>query len=255
MASQTALVSSEDMAALDALVDGFAAKVRGCEQRFQSMFLTAEAVQKMRQMLPAERMRPVMALQGSRLGFVTDKDKDGGYPMETVRECLIEAVLRGVYPVGNEFNIIKSAAYVTKAGFSRLIRQYPGLSGFKFMIGVPKTTDGGSGAIIPCWASWKIEGRDDALGSSEEPVEIPVKRNKDMGIDALLGKAERKLKARVYERITGSVLSDGEVEILNVTNSMESETLGVRKMSSYLPGIKPKSLEGKNSDAKDKNES
>ena len=50
-----------------------------------------------------------------------------------------ETVLRGVRIVGNEFNIISGRPYITKEGFSRLVREWPGLTELRLMPGVPAT--------------------------------------------------------------------------------------------------------------------
>ncbi|MFK5282891.1 hypothetical protein ACI3PL_25325, partial [Lacticaseibacillus paracasei] len=69
-----------------------------------------------------------MALQGNRLGFKTDKDKSGGYPESVVKNCLIEAVLLGIQPTGNQFNIIAGNMYPTKEGCGYLLNNFKGLS-------------------------------------------------------------------------------------------------------------------------------
>jgi hypothetical protein len=71
-----------------------------------------------------------MALQGSNLGFKTDKDKTGGYSEAEVKTCLIDAVLLGLQPTGNEFNIIASQMYPTGVGFGALIKTTPRLKLF-----------------------------------------------------------------------------------------------------------------------------
>lgn len=179
---------------------------------FEKAITIAGAIDSLRGALTDDVMKTVMKLQGSSLGFRTDKDSEKGYPVQVVRDCLIEAVLRGVQPVGNQFNIIAGRCYVTKEGFSFLLKNLPGFTDFRPIYGVPKSLNGG--AIVPCEASWKWQGKQDRI-----ECEIPIKVNAGMGSDAILGKASRKLMARVYAQVTGSEMTDGdagEVEIVDV---------------------------------------
>jgi hypothetical protein len=167
----------------------------------------AAGIGSLRGLLTEKAMQPIMALQGSALGFRTDKDRDGGYPAPVVRECLIEAVLRGLNPVGNEYNIIGGRMYVTREGLTRMVREIPGLAGMKLHIGLPKLA-GDKGAVVQVSATWTLDGKPDAI----EPREVPIRVNSGMGGDAIIGKATRKLLALVYSQATGSAtgLIDGE---------------------------------------------
>lgn len=158
-------------------------------------------------------------LQGSKLGFRTDKDKDkdGGYDWVTVRDCLIEAMIRGARPVGNEFNIIAGNTYLTKEYFERKVESFPGITNLVHEPGVPHMANGG--ALVPYRLSWQINGRSEILSFDSVRSEngevfdqrIPVKVNNGMGADAILGKARRKVLARAYERLTGIKAQDGDV--------------------------------------------
>jgi hypothetical protein len=160
--------------------------------------------------------RVFMPLQGTRLGFRTDKDKDGGYPHEIVRDAIIEAMMRGLRPIGNELNIIGGNCYTTLEGLERKVREFPGLASIELTPGVPTMKDGG--ALVPFEARWRINGTDDclvcALRTDADGVvhdtRIPVRVNSGQIVDAILGKAKRKMLARVYERLTGFREPDGD---------------------------------------------
>lgn len=146
----------------------------------------------------------VMALQGSSLGFRTDKDSTGGYPVQTVVECATEAMLRGLNLAGNEFNIIAGRCYVAQQGMVHLVRDYPGLTDLVHYPEVPVMRDGG--AIVKYRVTWKLNG---------VPMEIvrmiPIRVNNGQGADAILGKAMRKILAAIYQQLTGSTISEGDV--------------------------------------------
>lgn len=95
---------------------------------FEKAYTMATAAGELKKLLNAEYMKPIMELQGNRIGFKTDKDNNGGYPVETVKNCIIEAVLMGVQPVGNQFNIIAGNCYLTKEGIGYLLKNINGLS-------------------------------------------------------------------------------------------------------------------------------
>ena len=61
-----------------------------------------------------EVMKPIMEMQNKAYGFKTDCKGNDSYKVEVVRDCLIEATLKGVEPTGNQFNIIGGNCYITK---------------------------------------------------------------------------------------------------------------------------------------------
>ncbi len=166
----------------------------------------------------------LMPLQGSALGFRTDKDSGGGYPIQVVRDCAIEAMIRGFQPVGNEFNIIAGRAYFTKEGFSRKVSEFPGLTDLEFEIGVPHNA-GDKGALVPYRASWKLNGKSDQIvrdlvkreDGSTTDQRIPIRVNAGMGADAILGKARRKILAQVYEKISGVKFAPTDGDAIDTT--------------------------------------
>ena len=175
------------------------AGARGIRQEL----MIAEAMEEMRQLLTEDILKSVMALQNSPVGFLTDKDS--GYPQAVVRDVLIEATIRGFRMVNNEINIIAGRLYVTKEGLERKLAEYPGLSDLKFREGVPHTKH--DGALVEYHATWRLGNIPDEIHCEEKDgsdTRIAVRVNKGMGVDAILGKARRKMLARIYSRLTGS---------------------------------------------------
>jgi hypothetical protein len=177
----------------------------------------ARGMQQMRALLKQSVVEAYfMPLQGSPLGFVTDKDANGGYTWEVVRDVVVEALLRGFRPIGNEFNIISGRFYGAKSGFERIVREFPGVSRVQYDLGVPTVSD--KGALVPFVIRWTYDGREMELRGSaptkegEFDTRIPVKVNGGMGADAILGKATRKMMARVYQRLTGCAADIVEAE-------------------------------------------
>lgn len=178
----------------------------------------ANGISAMRAALTEQLVQTViMPLQGSPLGFLTDKDSTGGYGALVVRDCAIDAMLRGFRVVGNEMNIISGRFYGTKAGYERLVAEFPGLTDLQLQPGVPQNV-GDKGALVPFVASWRLNGKEMSLRCIQEKdgtdLRIPIKVNGGMGSDAVLGKATRKILFRIYQRINGSTFGavDGEID-------------------------------------------
>lgn len=190
-----AKVSPETVEALDKIASNRNLTIGS---QFSRAFATANAIGQLNALLTPEVMRPIMALQGTPLGFLTDTK----YDVDTVRSALIEAVLNGVQPVGNEWNIISGRCYITKAGMKRKLRDIPGLS-FSVTCGFPKMSENGAALIVGI--DWTIDGK-----SEHKDLPIPVRVNRGMGADAIAGKATRKAYAWLYEHLTGQNVNEGE---------------------------------------------
>jgi hypothetical protein len=177
---------------------------------FQKAYLIADATIKLQELLVPKYMKPIMALQGNKLGFKTDKDKDGGYPEKVVKNCLIEAVLTGLQPHGNQFNIIAGNMYPTKEGLGHLLGNFRGLS-YHIKSELPRINSTNTSAAIVMNIQWSINNGP----SNNESIELPIKMNKFMGTDAVIGKATRKARAWLYSTITGSEITDGDISDLD----------------------------------------
>lgn len=185
---------------LEAIAEWCESLTRTRVGRFERAFCLAAAMQRLRGLITHQMMADVMALQGTPLGFLTDRDDRGGYPVEVVKEVAIEATLRGLRLVGNEINIIGGRCYVTKQGLGRLVRSWPGLADLRLEVRSPKIEQ--DWALVPCRATWTLAGQPQVLDCTGERA-IPVRVNKGMIVDAVLGKAQRKLLARIYEQLCG----------------------------------------------------
>jgi hypothetical protein len=190
-------------------------KVKG----FEKAFIVSKAIGELKDLLTPEYMKPIMALQNNRLGFLTDK-KEGGYPEAVVKNCLIEAVLMGVQPVGNMFNIIAGNTYLTKEGFGYLLADARIANTITFEL--PRIKD--ESAAVVAIVKWDSNGT-----PKEQKLDLPIKVNKYMGADAVIGKATRKARAWLYNSIMGTEYGDGDIETeavvistkLNDTNKEE----------------------------------
>ena len=71
-----------------------------------------------------------LPLMNTRAGFLTDRNpakaKRGQQPptpysIPEVRMCLKDAILKGLLPIGNQFNIIAGSVYITREGYTALL--------------------------------------------------------------------------------------------------------------------------------------
>ncbi len=207
---------SEDtaLAIQDANNAAMAAFGSGSSGNIIAALQVAESMENLRRLFdePAIQAR-ITALQDTAIGFRTDRDpkqKKRGtqeyntpYSYNVVKDCAIEAGLRGLQLVGNQWNIISGRTYCTKEGFEFLIKGLKHITDFKVNLGVPANKPGG--VIIECEGSWNNDGKPQCLKSS-----IPVKSDDYSSADQLLGKATRKFLKRCYEMMTGNVMPEGE---------------------------------------------
>ena len=156
------------------------------------------------------QMGAVMKMQGKQFGFRTDSQVPEGYPQETVKNCLIEATLRGVEPTGNMFNILGGNCYITKEGCKHILNRM-GIP-YKIQSALSKMLDNNI-CVVPMNLIWF----DKTGKENKKYLEIPVtlKKNKEGGIvtkeEARKGMAERDALAWLIEDLTGTPMPIGEV--------------------------------------------
>lgn len=194
---------------------------------FEKAYQIAKAAGALKKMLTEEYMQPIMELQGNRLGFKTDNDTKGGYKLDVVKNCLIEAVLTGVQPFGNQFNIIAGNCYITKEGFGHLLKNMSGLS-YDITPQLPRINADKTGAAIVMDIEWNYQGI-----QRKKSLDIPVKMNSFMGTDAVIGKATRKARAWLFNTITGSEVADGDVQdaVIVDTKMGEPDTISFDELN------------------------
>jgi hypothetical protein len=234
----TALVPAnltEQALSLDKLAQENQLVMLNGESGFVTALRMAYAIGTLTKALSEQVMGPLLALKNRSLGYRTDEAtrKEGPYPMEIVRDCLIEAVLRGARPYGNEFNIIADRCYLTKEFYTRIVPELPGVTEVAPCIGLPRLV-GEKGAVVDCTATWKLNGQKQSLRPSpgKDVREIAVRVNTGMGTDAILGKATRKLYKAIHDQITGWSTADGEIEVEEPGDAYEPRTTTKRAAKS-----------------------
>ncbi len=209
------LVLAEKFKEVSTRLNGVVMSVLGSKAAmgFEKAYIMSTAISDLKQALTPEYMKPIMSLQGQKLGFKTDQDAKGGYPEEVVKSCLIDAVLIGLEPVGNQFNIISGNMYPTREGLTYLLNNIYGLS-YEIIPQLPRINSDKSSAAIVMAISWTIGGEE-----KKREIEIPVKMNSYMGTDAVIGKAHRKARMWLFNTLNGTDFSDGDVNDIEARKS------------------------------------
>lgn len=174
---------------------------------FERAFQMANAVTRMKQLLTSDYMAPIMSLQGNKLGFKTDKDDKGGYKEEEVKNCLIEAVLTGFSVTGNQWNIISGSMYGTKEGFGALLNKTKNLK-WDITPGLPRINAAKDGAAVLMKITWTYGNEPEQV----KEIDFAVKMNAYAGVDAASGKATRKARAWLFNKINGTEVGEGDVQ-------------------------------------------
>lgn len=172
------------------------------------------------------------------LGFRTDA-KEKPYPPIVIKRAAIECALRGGSIFGNEFNVIAGKCYMTKEFFERKVREL--VSELRVIEHVPQQAQ--NAALVPMEATWIYAGKPDSircLKTEHGDLRIWVRVNAGMGVDAILGKAYRKLYARIYRRVTGSAWIEAEAsqEPAEPAEPAEPEEVsGDEESGQYVPDL------------------
>ena len=122
------LAKSTSVQKLSSTYADYCAAINQVADPFQRSVITAAAMKALEESLGDEVMESyIMPLADSPLGFRTDRDpktqKDKPpYSIAQVRACYIEATLKGLQSVGNQWNIIAGRCYVTKEGMSHSLQ-------------------------------------------------------------------------------------------------------------------------------------
>jgi len=164
----------------------------------------AVATAEIQKALTPDIMKPIMSLQGTSIGFKTDKT----YSEKDVKLAMVESLIKGVPMAGNCTNIIAGRQYTTKEGFTFLINgliKSGAVHDFDYALEVPQKD--GNRTTVKGKATWKQNNEEQSVEST-----FPIRTNGGSTDDNTLGKAERKLKARCYERMTGLNLADGDTD-------------------------------------------
>lgn len=258
----TEITKNEKVKALARSLDTAAEELQQAwltEGNFARTIAYGMAVSKMREALDKNVMTSLIKLKNSKLGFRTDETNGNVYPVEVVRDCIIDAATLGLQCTGNQFNIISGSTYVTKEGFTYLLRgltRSGQLKNMKFIYHPAEIKESSTQGtrrdgtqyqkieregLAKVDVSWEFNGV-----SGSQQLEFVIRVNAGMSQDAVIGKAERKAKAWLYNHLTDQDISDGEMEHLvpemrEVQSKVDSPAFlrAPQQEPDEIPGLEP----------------
>jgi len=210
MSNELTIIPEQTVTQLDAAA--VLAEEAGLELApFKRSVMIAAAVNQLRELLTGPVLKEFVKLKDTAVGFLTDKgmkDSNGRmvpYSDEQIRDALIEAAIAGVYPVGNQFNIIQGRCYITKEGFHHLLKNK--VKGLQYDMTPEVPQLGERKGTVRMKIHWIYNNEEHT-----ETIPFVVKLNAGMAEDAAIGKATRKARAWLYQMVTGAEIVDGDVD-------------------------------------------
>lgn len=180
-------------------------------------------------------MARVMTLQNKPYGFKTDcdlkKNPPEKYPVNVVKDCVIQAILHGAEITGNEFNILGGNAYFTKEYCENYLIKNK--IHFKLLISFSKKTPDNVW-IVPVKVSW-IDPRDSSNTWKTENIDIPVNKFEKTKEDTLRGQAKRDAMAWLISTIRETPIPMGNVDQSVVINTEYEEIKETSKPQPSAP--------------------
>lgn len=192
----------------DAQAEIATAKSEGNE--LVAMATMAAAMQQLRSMFDGQVLSLCKPLMNTKLGFLTDRDPAKGwtgqaYDDDVVRDVLLAGALQGARYTGNEINIIAGGLYLTREFYERVFHELPGVTDAEPpALGIPRATElgGKTYATVNGKLRFKLDGKQIELDFSGERAVVVV-WNKGMGVDAVHGKAKKRIYAYAYRYVSG----------------------------------------------------
>ena len=233
MTKQTDLIvqDKEVLTTLKASMDSASHALMSIQQTLEESLAIADARNVAHHLIKTNKrlVDMITSLAGTKIGFKMDK-KD--YPLDTVIDCCIEAMMYGLTPSGNKFNILGGNMYITKEGMFDLVNRVTGFGGIysknaKIVDFKKNPATNGYGAEVQItdfryYHNGKLCNYVDPTDPT--PLIITVRVNAGQAEDAIFGKVDRKLYALLYKRLTGVEVPEGENDSPNIVIKAVNET-------------------------------
>ena len=212
-----------DAREITAIVQNYQSLSKSDTGGFEISIYAAQALNSIRELFSDEMLREVRKLENTRMGYLTDRnpfrakqgEKVTPYPDQIVKDCLMEGALRGYRWMGNEINILAGSFYATKEGLLRKIREQ--VQGYRETV-EPPTNFAGGNCQLKVSATWFRDGKKESTNGIAS-----VRVNNGMGVDAILGKAEAKLRRMVLFVLgdTEEAMKDPDTDAMDIESTEE----------------------------------
>ena len=172
-----------------------------------AMFSCASAIGQLRKALTDEVMTEiVLPLVDTKAGFLTDRRPTAKnphpqpYSLQVLRNCVIDAILKGLALHGNQINIISGQVYITKEGYAALLKKL----GVKYIIDAGAPIVNGDTVTFSVSVNAKYQGEAISYKTS-----FMSKVTQYASFDLLAGKATARAIKSLYTYVSG--IDAGEV--------------------------------------------
>lgn len=201
-------------------------------------FTAAIVVSKLREFLTDEIIEKVFRpLMNTRVGFMTDRrpttknPHPQQYSNAIIRDAIIDGLMIGLLPTGNQINIIAEKMYPTKEGYTALLRKLS----VKNLVSTGADTNRIQGyAEIPCKVDYMYNGEKNSF-----TLTATVRKDEYSSPDQLRGKAERRAKKALYEYITGCDFGDADEDSSRPIEDAHYEVVKENANGQKMPGAAP----------------
>ncbi len=202
---------------------------------YGAAFVATVVVSKLRALMTDEMIEQVFVpLMNTHIGFMTDRrptpknPNPKPYTYGEIRDAIIDGLTIGLFPTGNQINIIAGRMYATKEGFTALLRKL----GVKYVVSVGADTNRIQGyAEMPCKVEYMHNGEKNGF-----TLIATVRKDEYSSPDQLRGKAERRAKKALYEYITGCDLGDADEDSSRPIEEAAFEEIKVNANQGKMPG-------------------
>lgn len=172
-----------------------------------AMFSCASAIGQLRKALTDEVMNEiVLPLVDTKAGFLTDRRPTAKnphpqpYSLQVLRNCVIDAILKGLALHGNQINIISGQVYITKEGYAALLKKL----GVKYIIDAGAPMVNGDTVTFSVSVNAKYQNETISYKTS-----FMSKVTQYASFDLLAGKATARAIKSLYTYVSG--IDAGEV--------------------------------------------
>lgn len=172
-----------------------------------AMFSCASAIGQLRKALTDDVMQEiVLPLVDTKAGFLTDRRPTAKnphpqpYSLQVLRNCVIDAILKGLALHGNQINIISGQVYITKEGYAALLKKL----GVKYIIDAGAPIVNGETVTFSVSVNAKYQNETISYKTS-----FMSKVTQYASFDLLAGKATARAIKSLYTYVSG--IDAGEV--------------------------------------------
>jgi hypothetical protein len=239
MSNNTQVMKREDaIKQIDTVYKDLSTKLTGQVNEFEKSMHLAFAMEQLFDLVEAVKS-PVMMLMNTHLGFMTDADPsrnrkcERAYKWEEIKPVICEALVAVTESPATSSTLFHAVSTQLKTDCGAKLETWRALTNFRDEIAVPKTIS--SGAIVSVKASWN---RTECLKTPQPKSQLG---ERFMGIEAIIGKAQRKLFKRVLDILTGSrwdTLGDEDGPTYEAESEAKVETEALPKPKSKADQIK-----------------